>query len=53
MQAEGNIVFAVGTFTVKLNGNNLGGNITNVYEWDGDVLKYRVHGYNFMPPPAK
>jgi ketosteroid isomerase-like protein len=52
-QAEGNIVFAVGTFTVKLNGNTIGGNITNVYEWDGDALKYRVHGYNFTPPPAQ
>jgi ketosteroid isomerase-like protein len=51
-QAEGNIVFAVGTFTVKANdGNTLHGNITNVYEWAGDALKYRVHGYNFPPPP--
>ena len=52
-QAEGNIVFAVGTFTVKVNGNNVSGNIINVYEWDGDALKYRVHGYNFPPPPPK
>ena len=31
----------------------IGGNVTNVYEWDGDALKYRVHGYNFTPPPAQ
>ena len=52
VQAEGNIVVAVGSFTVKLKDNTIGGNITNVYEWDGDALKYRVHAYNFPPPPA-
>ena len=53
VQAEGNVVFAVGTFTVKMkDGSTIGGNIANVYEWDGDALKYRVHAYNFPPPPA-
>ena len=52
-QAEGNIVFAVGQFTVKTKDGTIGGNITNVYEWDGDALKYRVHAYNFPPPPPK
>jgi ketosteroid isomerase-like protein len=52
-QAEGNIVFVVGTFSVKTKDAAVTGNLTNVLEWDGDALKYRVHGYNFTPPPAK
>jgi uncharacterized protein (TIGR02246 family) len=56
VQAEGNIVFAVGQFTVKTKDDRtIGGNVANIYEWDGGALKYRVHAYNFMmsPPPAK
>ena len=56
VQAEGNIVFAVGQFTVRTKDDRtIGGNVANIYEWDGDALKYRVHAFNFMmsPPPAK
>ena len=56
VQAEGNIVFAVGEYTVKAkDGHMIGGNVTNIYSWDGDALKYRVHSYGAMmsPPPAK
>jgi uncharacterized protein (TIGR02246 family) len=53
VQAEGNIVFAVGQFTVKVPDTILDGNVINIFEWDGDALKYRVHGYNFLPPPQQ
>ena len=52
-QAEGNIVFAVGQFTVKTkDGSTINGNVANIYEWDGDALKYRVHAYNLVPQPT-
>jgi uncharacterized protein (TIGR02246 family) len=54
VQADGNTVFMVGQFTVKAkDGGSVNGNIVNIYEWDGDALKYRVHSFNIMPPPPK
>ena len=55
IQPEGNIVLVVGGFVVKVPvGNNLlkdvDGNFVNVYEWDGDGLKFRVHSFSFNPP---
>ena len=50
VQAEGDIVYAVGEFQVKLPKGDLRGNFVNIYEWQGDGLKYRVHSYNFIPP---
>jgi uncharacterized protein (TIGR02246 family) len=54
VQAEGNIVVAVGVFTFKVpDRSTIGGNVVNVYEWDGDALKYRVHSYNYLPPQQR
>ncbi len=25
-------------------------NFVNIYQWDGNDLKYRVHSYNLIPP---
>ena len=55
VQPEGNVVLAVGQFTVKLPAAGGGpvrdvhGNFVNVYEWNGDDLRYRIHAYNFIP----
>jgi len=27
------------------------GNFVNIYEWDGDGLKFRIHSFNFSPSP--
>jgi uncharacterized protein (TIGR02246 family) len=54
IQPEGNIVLVVGGFAVQtpVNGalKEVDGNFVNVYEWDGDGLKFRVHSFNFNPP---
>jgi uncharacterized protein (TIGR02246 family) len=55
IKPEGNVVFVVGQFTVKVpEGGSLQdrpGNFVNVYQWDGGALKFRVHSFSFMPPP--
>ena len=55
IKPEGNVVFVVGQFTVKVPvGGSLQdrpGNFVNVYQWDGTALKFRVHSFSFMPPP--
>lgn len=55
VQAEGNIVWSVGQFTVKVPDESGAlqerqGNFTNIYQWKGDGLKFRVHAFNFLPP---
>ena len=55
---EGDIVWSVGQFTVmvpdasgKLQERQ--GNFANIYQWDGDGLKFRVHAFSFLPPPPR
>ena len=54
VQPEGDVVLAVGQFTVKIPQNgvpkDMEGNFVNIYQWDGNDLKYRVHSYNLIPP---
>ena len=55
VQAEGNIVWSVGQFTVMAPDETgmlqeRQGNFANIYQWDGDGLKFRVHAFNFLPP---
>ena len=54
VQAEGNIVWSVGQFTVMAPDESgvlqeRQGNFANVYQWEGDVLKFRVHAFSFLP----
>jgi ketosteroid isomerase-like protein len=49
VEPPGKYVFAVGQFTVKesppagsAEARQVSGNFLNIYEWDGDSLKYRV-----------
>ena len=58
VQAEGNIVWSVGQFTVMVPDESgvlqeRQGNFANVYQWEGDVLKFRVHAFSFLPPRSK
>jgi uncharacterized protein (TIGR02246 family) len=56
IQAEGNLVWSVGQFTV-MSPDESGslqerqGNFANIYQWDGNELKFRVHAFNFLPTP--
>lgn len=56
--AEGNLVWAVGQFTVmspEQGGvmQERRGNFANLYQREGGDLKFRVHAFNFLPaPPA-
>jgi uncharacterized protein (TIGR02246 family) len=55
VQAEGNIVWSVGRFTVMAPDESgvlqeRQGNFANIYQWEGDGLKFRVHAFNFLPP---
>jgi uncharacterized protein (TIGR02246 family) len=55
VQAEGNIVWSVGQFTVMAPDESgvlheRQGNFANIYQWEGDGLKFRVHAFNFLPP---
>ena len=55
VQAEGNIVWSVGQFTVMAPDESgvlqeRQGNFANIYQWEGDELKFRVHAFNFLPP---
>ena len=55
VQAEGNIVWSVGRFTVMAPDESGAlqerqGNFANIYQWEGDGLKFRVHAFNFLPP---
>ena len=55
VQAEGNIVWSVGHFTVMAPDESgvlqeRQGNFANIYQWEGDGLKFRVHAFNFLPP---
>jgi uncharacterized protein (TIGR02246 family) len=56
IQAEGNLVWSVGQFTV-MSPDESGslqerqGNFANIYQWDGNELKFRVHAFNFLPSP--
>ena len=55
IKPEGDTVLVVGQFSVKVpEGGSLqdrAGNFVNVYQWDGDALKFRIHSFSFMPPP--
>lgn len=56
-QADGNLVWSVGQFTVmapdeKGTLQERQGNFANVYQWEGNELKFRVHAFNFSPSPA-
>lgn len=56
VQAEGNLVFIVGQFSVKSpkgGMHEIGGNVVDIFEWDGDALKFRVLSFNVAPPPAR
>jgi uncharacterized protein (TIGR02246 family) len=56
VQAEGNLVFMVGQFSVKSpqgGMHEIGGNVVDIFEWDGDALKFRVLSFNVSPPPAQ
>src|SRR3954468_14167632 len=55
VQAEGNVVWSVGRFTVRAPDESgvlqeRQGNFANIYQWEGDGLKFRVHAFNFLPP---
>ena len=54
VEAQGDIVWSVGQFSVMSpeQGGVLKerhGNFANIYSWDGDGLKFRVHAFNFRP----
>ena len=56
VQAEGNIVWSVGQFTVMVPDESgvlqeRQGNFANVYQWEGDGLKFRVHAFSFLSAP--
>jgi uncharacterized protein (TIGR02246 family) len=54
VQASGNLVFIVGQFSVKSSqGVMHGGNVVDIFEWDGDALKFRVLSFNVPPPPPQ
>ena len=58
VQAEGNIVWSVGQFTVMAPDESgvlqeRQGNFANIYQWEGDGLKFRVHAFSFLPPRSK
>jgi uncharacterized protein (TIGR02246 family) len=55
VQAEGNVVWSVGQFTVMAPDESgvlqeRQGNFANIYQWEGDGLKFRVHAFSFLPP---
>ena len=55
VQAEGNVVWSVGRFTVMAPDESGAlqerqGNFANIYQWESDGLKFRVHAFNFLPP---
>ena len=57
-QAEGNIVWSVGQFTVMAPDESgvpqeRQGNFVNIYQWEGDGLKFRVHSFSFLPPSPR
>ena len=48
-------MWSVGRFTVMApdEGGALQerqGNFANIYQWDGDGLRFRVHAFSFLPP---
>jgi uncharacterized protein (TIGR02246 family) len=54
VQAEGNIVWSVGQFTVMAPDESgvlqeRQGNFVNIYQWEGDGLKFRVHSSASCP----
>ena len=59
VRAEGDIVWSVGRFTVV--GPVPGGQVqqnhgvfVNIYQWQGDELRFRVHSFSILPtPPAR
>ena len=55
-RADGNLVWSVGQFTVmapdeKGTLQERQGNFSNIYQWEGSELKFRVHAFNFLPSP--
>jgi uncharacterized protein (TIGR02246 family) len=57
IEAEGNLVWSVGRFTVMAPDESgmlqeRQGNFANIYEWVGDELRFRVHAFNFLPGPS-
>jgi uncharacterized protein (TIGR02246 family) len=60
IQADGNLIWSVGQFTVMAPDEKgilqeRQGNFANIYQWEGNELKFRVHAFNFLPvpPPGK
>jgi len=56
VKVEGNAVWSIGQFSVTMPEENGAmqerrGNFVNIYEWDGDGLKFRIHSFNFSPSP--
>jgi uncharacterized protein (TIGR02246 family) len=56
VHAEGNVVWSIGQFSVMSPEENgtlqeRRGNFVNIYVWDGDALKFRVHSFSFLPSP--
>ena len=55
VRAEGNIVWSIGQFTV-IGPSPQGGQIqqnhgvfVNIYQWEGDELRFRVHSFSLLP----
>jgi uncharacterized protein (TIGR02246 family) len=58
IQAEGNLIWSIGQFSVMLPDEKgtlqeRHGNYANIYQWEGDELRFRVHAFNFLPVPAR
>ena len=56
IQADGNLVWSVGQFTVMTPDESgklqeRWGNFANIYQWVGNELRFRVHAFNFAPGP--
>lgn len=56
VRAEGGVVWSIGQFSVMSPAGSgilqeQRGNFVNIYEWDGDALKFRIHSFSFLPSP--
>jgi uncharacterized protein (TIGR02246 family) len=57
IQTDRNLVWSVGQFTVMAPDERgtlqeRQGNFANIYQWEGNELKFRVHAFNFLPGPS-
>jgi uncharacterized protein (TIGR02246 family) len=57
IQTDGNLVWSVDQFTVMTPDEKGAlqerqGNFANIYQWEGNELKFQVHAFNFLPGPA-